>query len=174
MRLAEALSLLFLLASCSPAPVGQEETSISARNFLWLGKDFCTGGQPSLEDLSKLKSQGVKTLLNLRQPAETDLFESEEETANSLGLNYFNIPVDSSDLRSEQVEEFLRIVSEKSHHPVFIHCASASRVGGFWIIYRVLHDGMSLDEAEKEASRIGLRAPRLMEFARDYIQQAQR
>ena len=161
-----------LLAACSLASPVEEDSSISARNFLWIGKGFCTGGQPSLEDLSKLRAQGVRTLLNLRRPGETDLFQQEEETARSLGLNFFNIPVDSSNLRKEQVDEFLEVVSEESNHPVFIHCASASRVGGFWIIYRVLHDNWSIEKAEKEARHIGLRSSVLLEFARSYLEEA--
>ena len=168
------IPLACLLAACSLASSSEENSSISARNFLWIGKNFCTGGQPSLEDLSNLKTQGVRTLLNLRRPGETDLFPQEEEMARSLGLNFFNIPVDSSNLRAEQVDEFLRIVSEESNHPVFIHCASASRVGGFWIIYRVLHDDWSIERAEEEARRIGLRSSGLLEFARSYLEKSRR
>ncbi len=168
------IPLACFLAACSLASSGEEELSISARNFLWIGKDFCTGGQPSLEDLSKLRAQGVRTLLSLRRPEETDLFQQEKETARSLGLNFFNIPVDSSNLQTAQVDEFLEVVSEESNHPVFIHCASASRVGGFWIIYRVLHDGWSIEKAEEEARRIGLRSSGLLEFARSYLEAARR
>ncbi len=166
--------LLCLLAACSLATPDEEDSSISARNFLWIGKDFCTGGQPSLEDLSKLRAQGVRSLLNLRRPGETDLFQPEEERARSLGLNFFNIPVDSSNLSTEQVDEFLEIVSEESNRPLFIHCASAGRVGGFWMICRVVHDNWSIEKAEEEARRIGLRSPRLLEFARSYLEQARR
>ena len=40
------------------------------RNFLRVNKDFCTGGQPKLEHLEKLKAEGVKSIINLRQPSE--------------------------------------------------------------------------------------------------------
>ena len=166
--------LICLLAACSLASPPREDSSISAKNFLWIGKDFCTGGQPSIEDLNKLKEQGVRSLLNLRRPKETDLFRQEEEVARSLGMNFFNIPVDSSNLQSEQVDEFLEVVSEESNHPVFIHCASAGRVGGFWIIYRVLHDNWSIEKAEEEARRIGLRSSGMLEFVRGYLVKARR
>jgi hypothetical protein len=50
-----------------------------------------------------------------------------------------------------------------------IHCASANRVGAFWMIYRVLEQGWSEDKALAEAERIGLRSPALKQFAHDYI-----
>ena len=42
---------------------------------------------------------------------------------------------------------------------MFIHCASAGRVGGFWIIYRVVHDNWSIEKAEEEARRIWSEIP---------------
>ena len=38
-------------------------------NFLRVDKQICTGGQPSLEDLARLKAEGVRAIINLRQPA---------------------------------------------------------------------------------------------------------
>jgi hypothetical protein len=44
-------------------------------------------------------------------------------------------------------------------------------VGAFWMIRRVLRDGWSLEAAEEEATKVGLReAPHLVEFARNYIE----
>ena len=47
--------------------VAQED---SIKNFLRVNKEFWTGGQPSLQHLEKLKVDGVKTIINLRQPTE--------------------------------------------------------------------------------------------------------
>jgi hypothetical protein len=53
---------------------------------------------------------------------------------------------------------------------MFIHCTAAIRVGTFWMIRRVLRDGMSEDAALEEAKKVGLaNAPHLEEFARKYI-----
>lgn len=148
----------------------QKATAISARNFLWVNDEFCTAGQPSLEDLARLKAEGVKAILNLRRPGEEPILAREEERARALELKYFNIPVKTSAPQEHQADEFLRIVRDESNCPILIHCASANRVGGFWIIYRVLQDGWSFEKAEKEARRIGLRSPVLIDFARNYIE----
>ena len=53
---------------------------------------------------------------------------------------------------------------------VFIHCTAAIRVGAYWMIRRVLRDGMTYDAALEEARKIGFRdAPHLEQFARSYI-----
>ena len=100
------------------------------RNFLRVNKDFCTGGQPKLEHLEKLKADGVKSIINLRQPSEHRAAE-EEARAKELGLKYFNIPVAYGNPNEEQVAEFLKITDDPENRPAFIHCTAAIRVGAF-------------------------------------------
>jgi protein tyrosine phosphatase (PTP) superfamily phosphohydrolase (DUF442 family) len=140
------------------------------RNFLRIDSNFCTGGQPRLEHLDQLKSEGVRAIINLRQPSEHRADE-EAAKANALGLRYFNIPVAFADPKDEQVDEFLTLTDDPSNRPAFIHCTAAIRVGAFWMIRRVLRDGWTIEDAEKEAEKVGLReAPHLNEFARAYIE----
>ena len=47
--------------------------------------------------------------------------------------------------------------------------ATANRVGAFWMIRRVIRDGWTLENAEEEARKIGLRNETLLAFAKDYI-----
>ena len=153
--------VLAIRAQDDPAPI---------RNFLRVNKDFCTGGQPRLEHLEKLKAEGVKAIINLRRPTEHRADE-EEAKAKELGLRYFNIPVLASDPKDEQADEFLKITDDPANRPAFIHCTAAIRVGAFWMIRRVLRDGLSIEDAEAEAQKVGLRDnPHLNEFAKKYIE----
>lgn len=163
-----------LLLAVSALTVAGQASSISARNFLRINSEVCTSGQPSLEDLSRFKDEGIRAILNLRRLSEDPILAEEEKKARALGLRYFSIPVDSSNLQEEDADEFLRIVVDEANRPILIHCGSANRVGGFWMIYRVLQDHWSFQEAEEEARRIGLRNPVLADFARKYIEHRRR
>ena len=77
----------------------------------------------------------------------------------------------SSAPRAEQADEFIRLVKEKSNHPMLINCATANRVGAFMMIYRVLEQGWSEEKALDEAMKIGLRGEGLKTFALRYIAQ---
>lgn len=153
-------------------PAQDSEAPISARNFLWVNQDFCTAGQPTHQDLIRLKQKGVRSVLNLRTTAEDPGVAKEGTAVRALGLKYFHLPVDSGQLTPKLGDEFLRIVADESNRPLFIHCASANRVGAFWILHRVVNHGWSLAEAEEEAGKIGLRSRSLLEFARKYLEQA--
>ena len=158
------IAILFAL------PIAAQQEVPPIRNFVRVNDQFCTGGQPRLEHLQQLKDEGVKAIINLRPPGEHRAAE-EEAKAKELGLRYFNIPVVFGEPKDEQATEFLKVTDDPANRPAFIHCASAIRVGAFWMIRRVLRDGWSLDKAEEEAKKIGLTEnPHLNEFARSYIE----
>lgn len=161
------LVLLITFAVALPTLARQELPPI--RNFVRVNEQFCTGGQPRLEHLAKLKQEGVKAIINLRQPSEHRASE-EEAAAKQLGLRYYNIPVAYGDPKEEQATEFLKLTDDPENRPAFIHCTAAIRVGAFWMIRLALRDNLTIEAAEKEAEKVGLReAPHLIEFARSYI-----
>lgn len=169
-----AYSFIAVLLSVSAVMAQAQDDLASIRNFLRVNKEFCTGGQPRLEHLQQLKADGVKAIINLRQPSEHRAAE-EEAKAKELGLRYFNIPVVYAEPKDEQVDEFLKITDDPENRPAFIHCTGAIRVGAFWMIRRVLRDGWKIEDAQKEAEKVGLReSPHLVEFARKYIEKHQK
>jgi uncharacterized protein (TIGR01244 family) len=169
-RVAPLLALSLLVAAPSVAQQSAApDPSAPIRNFLRVDSNFCTGGQPRLEHLDQLKADGVKAIINLRQPTEHRADE-EAAKAKELGLRYFNIPVVFRDPKDEQVDEFLKLTDDPANRPAFIHCTAAVRVGAFWMIRRVVRDGWPIEKAEEEAQKIGLvQAPHLNDFVRGYI-----
>lgn len=164
------LSVIIVLMAVGGSVRTQQEKAPPIRNFVRVNEDFCTGAQPRLEHLEKLKADGVKTIINLR-PRGEHRAEEEEAKAKELGLRYFNIPVVFGDPKDEQATEFLKVTDDPENRPAFIHCAAGIRAGAFWMIRRVLRDGWTVEAAEKEAEKIGLReSPHLNEFARRYIE----
>jgi uncharacterized protein (TIGR01244 family) len=142
----------------------------SIQNYLRINEDFCTAGQPTIEELTALRDDGIRAVLNLRTPAEHDA-DAEKAAVEALGMKYFNIPVAGASPENSQADEFLELTDDADNRPMFIHCASANRVGAFWMIRRVLRDDWDLERAQTEAEQIGLRAPGLREFAVNYIDQ---
>ena len=159
-------SMLGVFGASQQAP-SQEPPAI--RNFLQVTPDFCTGGQPRPEHFAELKSRGVKAVLNLRTPGEHRA-EEEKAAVEAAGLKYFNIPVVYREPRDADVDAFLKITDDPANRPMFVHCTAAIRVGGFWLIRRVLRDGMTWDAALEEARKVGLvNAPHLEDFAERYV-----
>ena len=138
---------------------------------LCLDDNFATGGQPSEQAFAKVAASGFHSVLSLRAAGEGIDLTKERALVEKTGLRYFNIPVVSTAPRAEQADEFIRLVKEKSNHPMLINCASANRVGAFMMIYRVVEQGWSEEKALDEALKIGLRGDELKKFAQSYIAQ---
>ena len=107
--------LVFMLT----ASVAAQQNVQAIQNFLRVNTEICTGGQPTMEQLTALKAEGVTTVINLRTPQEYDA-AVEEAKAKELGLRYFNIPVVSSGPKDEQAAEFLKLTDDPKNRPAFI------------------------------------------------------
>ena len=162
--------LTLLLTALFAAQTAAQTPEVPAlRNFLQVTPEFCTGGQPRPEHFARLKGDGVKAVLNLRQPSEHRADEERAAVAEA-GLKYFNIPVNFQSPTDASVDEFLRITDDPANRPMFIHCTAAVRVGAFWAIRRALRDGVSVEAALEEGRKVGMKeAPHLEEFARRAI-----
>lgn len=156
---------------CVAAIVGMAQQAAGIQNFLKINTEFCSGGQPTLAQLAELKGQGITTVVNLRTVGENGFdAPAEEAEVKKLGMKYFHIPVANAGPKDEQADEFLKVTDDAKNRPVFIHCGSANRVGAFFMIRRVLRDGLTFDAAKTEATKIGLRSAVLEEFAKQYIE----
>ena len=101
--------------------------------------------QPDFEDLLRLKTFGLRAVINLREEAEESEF-----FARQCGLRYLHIPVEDWCLpTSEQVQEFLQFLTGEGNTPALVHCAAGvGRTGTFVACYRVAQ-GMDPTEAIK-------------------------
>jgi uncharacterized protein (TIGR01244 family) len=161
--------MIALLIVAALASGGQQTEVPPIRAFLQVTPEFCTGGQPRVEHYATLKANGVKAVLNLRQPSEHRADE-EKQLVEAQGMKYFNIPVNYQNPTPETVDEFLKITDDKENRPMFVHCTAAIRVGAYWAIRRVLRDGMTWAAALEEGKKVGLvNAPHLEAFAQKYI-----
>jgi len=181
-RLVAAIAALFLFslaAYAADAPrtdrsrLDQVERYLKADvpRILCLDNDFASSAQPTDQAYSKAAASGFRSVLSLRTGNEGVDLARERSLVEKSKMRYFNIPVVSSAPRPEQADEFLRLVKDKSNHPMLINCASANRVGAFMMIYRVLEQGWSEDKALAEAVKIGTSSANLKKFAHDYIEQ---
>lgn len=99
--------------------------------------------QPDFEDLLRMKAQGLRAVVNLRQEAvESEFF------ARQCGMQYLHLAVVDWHLPSvEQVEIFIDFLSEQANVPALVHCAAGvGRTGTFVACYRVAR-GMPIEQA---------------------------
>ena len=171
-----SISTAIAIVVASTFAVAQEkQTHAGITNYTKVDAVVACGGATDTSALAGLKSEGFKSVINLRLATETGAnVEQNMAQAKDLGLNYFHLPLSGAAPDPAIVDQFLTVVSNKANQPVFIHCASANRVGAVWLVKRVLQDNWTVDKATTEAKAIGLTAPALEKFALDYISSHQK
>jgi uncharacterized protein (TIGR01244 family) len=165
--LAAALTPLVAIAAAGQV---QKKEIAGIANYSRVDASVGCGGRVSPEAMQALKGEGYVSVINLRQASEPGAdIEAGRAAAQAAGLKYIHLPFNAAAPDVKVVDSFLAAVGDRSNQPVFIHCGSANRVGGLWMIKRVLRDGWPVEKAQAEGEAIGLRDAKLTAFATEYI-----
>lgn len=152
----------------------QKKEFPGVRNYSRVDATVGCGGQVDPAAMASLKSEGFVSVINLRLPTEEGAnVEQGRAAAQAAGLKYIHLPFNAASPDPKVVDSFLAAVSDRANQPVFIHCGSASRVGGMWTIKRALQDKWPLEKALAEGKAIGLNNQGLETFVTDYIKNHQ-
>lgn len=117
--------------------------------------DLVTGGQPAAADWSRLRQQGVSTVINLRTDAEMR-GRAEADKVAAAGMAYQRLPIaGAADIDAAHADELWQRI-EAATGPVLVHCASGNRVGALLAIGAARHAGMSPAEAMAFGRKAGL------------------
>jgi uncharacterized protein (TIGR01244 family) len=164
-----AVALLVTFALSVPAQAAQRDTApAGVSNYTPVDATVACAGATPVEAIPEIKRKGFASIINFRMPQEKGAnIEESKAAAEKAGLTYIHLPHQTP--TPEIAEAFLKAIADPANNPVYIHCASANRVGAMWFIKRVKLDGWDVDRAMKEAETIGLRAPNLKSFVLGYV-----
>jgi uncharacterized protein (TIGR01244 family) len=164
-----SFALAVTVATAAGAQVKKAELA-GVRNYSKVDATIGCAGATDPSAMKALKAEGYVSVINLRTAAEQGAdIEGGRAAAQAAGLKYFHLPFNSAMPDAKIVDGFLATVADPKNQPVFIHCGSANRVGGMWLIKRVLQDKWTMEKARAEAEAIGLREPATIAFVTEYI-----
>lgn len=119
------------------------------------------GSRLSDQDMSRLHSQGYKSVVNL-------CLENNDDAARAkaLGMNALHVEIlDNAPPSEAQVKQFLDFVTAPANQPAYFHCeAGQGRTGVMAAAYRMAVEGWTADQAITEGKQFGLKVPSQIEF----------
>lgn len=151
-------------AKVAPVSVGQ------APNSAAFGTAVYFAGQPGQADIAEYKKLGVKTIVNLRMPAEMEKVGFDEAAAaKAAGMEYVSVPFAGATPTDGDLAKIYAELNKAGNGKVLLHCASSNRAGMVWSLYRGSQHGLAADAAVAEGKAAGLTAPALEKFAREKL-----
>ncbi|KRA45305.1 sulfur transferase domain-containing protein [Pseudoxanthomonas sp. Root630] len=146
--LARVIALLALVLACFPLHAG---------DFTEPRPGLHTGGQPTLDELKRLKDEGVRTVIDLRGPQEVRGYDEAGEV-EALGMTYIALPISGKEDISAANAQALHALLQGREGKVLLHCASGNRVGALLALGAAQLDGLSADEALALGRSAGLKS----------------
>ena len=120
------------------------------------------GPQPTEQDLTEAKQQGVQTVIDMRMPSETATPNA--ELVKNSGLDYVNIPVDKAALSVQKIDEFDAALKQ-NNGPVLLHCATGTRAAMLLALSRARQHGWTAERTFEEAEAMGYNLQSSPDFA---------
>lgn len=136
--------------------VGCASFAAQATDFTQPQPGLHTGGQPSQDDLARLKSEGVRTVIDLRG-AQEDRGYDEAAEARRLGLAYIALPIAGKDDVTPANAKALGELLKAQDGDVLLHCASGNRVGALLALDAVAR-GVPREDALELGRKAGMKS----------------
>ena len=133
-----------------PANWAQPFALAGVKNCYQVTTDLYRGAQPTAKGCKNLKAMGVKTVINLRA------WHSDKNKVAGTGLKGVRFEMEPWRGDTDEVVEFLKVVTDTNNLPAFIHCArGADRTGMMCAMYRIAVCGWTKGQAIDEMKNGG-------------------
>ena len=123
-------------------------------NMLSLTDNLGTSGQPTSTQLAAIKEAGYEVVINLATGTTPRDLPNEADVVATQGMEYIHIPVVWDNPTEADLARFFEVMDATQDKKRFVHCIANMRVSAFMFLYRVLRQGMPLEEARATMSQI--------------------
>ncbi len=104
--------------------------------FKKIDDTLSVAGQLTLEDLTRARDQGFKTIINVRPDGEKEGAMTADEARSALSdepVTYHHLPVLPTQITDEDVSAFQALMNEVEG-PVLAHCGTGMRASVLWAL----------------------------------------
>ncbi|PKM43682.1 MAG: protein tyrosine phosphatase [Gammaproteobacteria bacterium HGW-Gammaproteobacteria-1] len=150
LKLLLILLVLFVTSSAyadpraRPTEWAQPMLDVQLGNFYQVSDELYRSRQPDDEEMAQLAVMGIRSILNLRE------HHSDDDEAESTGINLYRVPMNAGDINDELVTKALDALAA-APKPALVHCWHGSdRTGAIVAMYRMVFQGWPRQQAIDE------------------------
>jgi protein tyrosine phosphatase (PTP) superfamily phosphohydrolase (DUF442 family) len=116
-------------------------------NFQATTETLGTAGQPTSAQVEAVKVAGYEVVINLALGNTPRDVTNDPQLLSDLGFDYVHIPVVFDQPTAADLEQFFDAMDANQGKKCFVHCIANARVSAFVMLYRVLRQGVPVEEA---------------------------
>jgi uncharacterized protein (TIGR01244 family) len=120
-----------------------------------ISDEFSAGGQPTPEDIKQLTEEGFKSIVNLRSSNESGTLANEQQLAEATGLQYVNVPLQSTKANPKLTAKVLSEV-ENLPTPIYFHCGAGGRASASALIAFATQQKLNREDVLTKAQELGI------------------
>lgn len=132
-----------------PLPSGIAQFAVALPNVTAGLRPMLDGG------LDWLQKKNYQTVLHLKRPGEDD--SADRKQVEKRGLKYESLDVSPNTPLEPVLQQFAKIVADKSGRPLFVYDKDGSLAGALWYLYFRVVEEYPDDVARVRANALGLR-----------------
>lgn len=123
-------------------------------NYKSYSPTFSSAGQPTREQLPLIKEAGYDRVIYIAFSNIGTAIPEEDQLVKALGLDYLHIPVDFNNPTIRDFNAFADAMKREPESKTLLHCQVNARATAFSFLYRVIYDGVSVEEAKRDMNTV--------------------
>lgn len=120
-----------------------------AYNYRAVSDTVATAGILKPDQLAALGDAGIEVVINLLPDSSEYAVKNERQIIESQGIEYWYLPVDFSDPKLDEYEQFKGKLRQLEGKKLLIHCAANYRVSAFYSRYAIENGRWTKQEADR-------------------------
>jgi protein tyrosine phosphatase (PTP) superfamily phosphohydrolase (DUF442 family) len=140
-------------------------------NFQAVSEQLGTAGQPTAEQFDAVKDAGYEVVINLALGTTPRDLANEPQLLAEHGMDYIHIPVVFEEPTGDNLHQFFEAMDANKDKKCFVHCIANARVSAFVMLYQVLRQGASVDDARATMTQIWEPNPTWQSFIDEMLAQ---
>jgi protein tyrosine phosphatase (PTP) superfamily phosphohydrolase (DUF442 family) len=130
-----------------------------------------SSGQPSKEQLQDARAAGFERVIYLAFSDHHTSIDHEDRIVKDLGMEFVNIPIAMEAPTRNDFSLFAGVMQAEPGKKTLVHCQINLRASAFSFLYRVVYEGVALDEAKGDMNSVWVPNEIWKEFILDVLRE---
>ncbi len=123
-------------------------------NFRQYSSSFASAGQPSRDQFQTIADNGFERIVYIAFTNNQNALSDADQLVKSLGMEYMHVPVAFDNPLPDDFYAFADSMQRNTDKKTLLHCQVNARATAFSFLYRVIYEGVSVEEAKADMNTV--------------------